>query len=68
MVNEVLSPRTCSVVAGRVVRGGFIQIIPPCHIEHPGTGVYVPGLVYICYMIGVRTRLVRMVCFAAELD
>lgn len=54
--DEVLSPRSCGMVAGRVVRGGFSHIILPCRFEHPGTGVYLPSLVYICYIVGVRAH------------
>lgn len=51
----MLSPRSCGMVAGRVVRGGFSQIILLTRFEHPGTGIYLPGLVGICYIVGVRT-------------
>ena len=48
MGKEVLSPRTCGMVAGRVVRGGFIQIIQSCSDIAPGTGVEVPAFGCIC--------------------
>ncbi|KAH8632707.1 hypothetical protein IG631_11341 [Alternaria alternata] len=48
MGKEVLSPRTCGMVAGRVVRGGFIQIIQSYIDMRPGTGVQVPDFGCIC--------------------
>jgi hypothetical protein len=48
MGKKVLSPRTCGMVAGRVVRGGFIQILQSCSDMRPGTGVEVPSLLCIC--------------------
>ena len=48
MGKEVLSPRTYGMVAGRVVRGGFIQIIQSCSDIAPGTGVEVPAFGCIC--------------------
>lgn len=48
MEKEVLSPRTCGMVAGRVVRGRFIQIILPYSDMCPAIGVELPSLVCIC--------------------
>jgi hypothetical protein len=56
MANEVLSPRSCGMVAGRVVPGVFILIILRCSFERPGTGIDLPRLAYICYIVGVRKR------------